>query len=90
MGNVNGVYDGYQFSFDLPQDRPVTGEEIKDRMAQTLGQKPEGAPAIRRSNGEFEHVGAHDHVQVQPGDSVTVARPFETAGEYGSNLRELL
>jgi hypothetical protein len=79
MAKAKGIYDGFQFDFDVSQDRPVTGKEIKDGMAEALGQDIEGAPAIRRSNGEFEHVGANDRVQVQQGDSFTVARPFETA-----------
>jgi hypothetical protein len=87
MAKAKGIYDGFQFDFPVPQDRPVTGKEIKDGMAEALGHDIEGAPAIRRSNGEFEHVGANDHVQVQQGDSFTVARPFETAGDGSPTLR---
>lgn len=79
MSRTKAVYDGYQFDFDLPHDREVTGAEIQQAMTKALGRPLVGAPAVQRSNGYLEHIDARELVKMEPGDRIIVTPVFETA-----------
>jgi|GEM_PF-5419134 len=84
MAKTTAVYDGYVFDFDIPHNRHVTGQEIKEAMTRELGRPLVGAPAIQRPDGNLEHIDVREPVRVSPDDRIIVTPTFETAAALSS------
>ncbi|HQN20215.1 MAG TPA: hypothetical protein PKV86_13780 [Syntrophobacteraceae bacterium] len=84
------VYGDYVFEFDdVTANRPVSGQELRERIAKRVGEQPEGAIVVHRSDGSMEHVAADENVRLGPDDSVGVTGQFETAAQCPDSHTDL-
>lgn len=74
------TYGNYKFDFEeTPWDQPLSGEDIKKKVRDHIGENPEGSPYVMRNDGTLEHVSADEKVHLGPNDRVGFTGQFETA-----------